>query len=66
MVKIVYLLTLNTRGMETACEHLEDIPVDQKKWQAFKNHSTQAYMRYQTLKKSTSDAHGYGSVENHA
>ena len=36
-----------------------------KTWQAFKDHFTQAYRRYQTRKKSTAAAHGYGASENH-
>ena len=35
-----------------------------KTWQAFKDHFTQAYRRYQTRKKSTAAVHGYGASEN--
>ena len=33
--------------------------------QAFKEHFTQAYRRYQIRKKETAAAHGYGTSENH-
>ena len=36
-----------------------------KTWQAFKYYFTQAYRRYQILKKATSAAHGYGASANH-
>ena len=37
-----------------------------KTWQAFKDHFSQAYMRYQIRKKVTAAAYGYGASENHA
>ena len=36
-----------------------------KTWQAFKDHFTQSYRRYQILKKATETAHGYGASANH-
>ena len=36
-----------------------------KTWQAFKEHFSQAYMRYQIHKKETAAAHGCGESENH-
>ena len=36
-----------------------------KTWQAFKDHFSQAYMRYQIRKKVTAAAYGYGVSENH-
>ena len=37
-----------------------------KTWQAFKDHFTQAYRRYQIRKKATAVAHGYGASANYA
>ena len=53
VVNIAYLLILRTGGMEKACEQQEDTQFGLKTWQAFKDHSAQAYRRYQILKKST-------------
>ena len=36
-----------------------------KTWQAFKDHFTQAYRRYQIRKIATAAAHGYGASEKH-
>ena len=64
MVNISYLLILKKGGTEKACEQWEDMQVGLKIWQAFKDHFTQAYRRYQICKKSTTAAHGYGASEN--
>ena len=50
---IVYLLILRTGGMEKSCEKWEDMQVGLKTWQAFKDHFTKAYRRYQIRKKAT-------------
>ena len=57
---IAYLLILRTGGMEKACEQLEYMHVGLKTWQAFKDHFSQAYRRYQIRNEETSAAHGYG------
>ena len=44
--EISYLLILNTRGMEKACDQWEEIPVGQNTWQAFNNHFAYAYRFY--------------------
>ena len=36
-----------------------------KTLKAFKDHFAQAYRRYQTRKKETAAAHGYGATENY-
>ena len=45
--------------MGKSCEQWEEIPVVQKTWQAFKNHSVQAYTRYQIRKRHAASTHGY-------
>ena len=65
VVKIAYLLILRTGGTEKSCDKWEDIQVGLRTWQAFKEHFTQAYRRYQIRKKATAAAHGYGASENH-
>ena len=51
--------------MEKACEQWEDMQVELKTWQAFKDHFAQAYRHYQIRKKATAAAHGYGESVNH-
>ena len=65
MVNIDYLLILRTVGMEKSCEQWEDIHVDLKTWQDFKDHFSQAYRRYHIRKKAIAAVRGYGSSENH-
>ena len=61
VVNIAYLLILRTRGTRKSCEQWEDMQVGLKTWQAFKDHFSQAYRRYQIFKKATAAAHGYGA-----
>ena len=65
VVNIAYLLIPRTGGMEKFYEQWEDMQVGLKIWQAFKDHLSQSYMRYNICKKATSAAHGYGSSSNH-
>ena len=65
VVNIAYLMILRTGGMEKACEQWEGIQVGLKTWQAFKDHFTQTYRRYQIRKKATAAAQGYGVSANH-
>ena len=65
VVNIAYLLILSTGGMENACEQWEDMQVELKIWQDFKDHFEQSYRRYQTRKKATAASNGYGASENH-
>ena len=51
--------------MEKSYEQWEDMRVGLKTWQAFKDHFTQAYRRYQIHKKATVAAHWYGVSENY-
>ena len=51
VVNIAYLLIIRKRGMEKSCEQWEDMQVGLKTWQAFKDHFTQSYRRYQIRKK---------------
>ena len=64
VVNIAYLLILRTGDMEKACEQWEDMRVGMKTWQDFKDHFTQAYMRYQIHKKATTADHGYEAPAN--
>ena len=64
MVNTTYLLILTTVETEKACKQWEDMQVELKTWKAFKDHSTQAYRRYNIRKKATAAAHGYGASEN--
>ena len=61
VVNITYLLILRTGGTEKACEQWEDMQVELKNWQDFKDHFAQAYRCYQTRKKATAAAHEYGA-----
>ena len=65
LVNVAYLLILSTGRMEKSCEQWEEIQVGLKTWQDFKDHFSQAYRRYQTRKKASAAAHGYGASENH-
>ena len=65
VVNTAYLLILRTGRKERACEQWEDMQVGLKTWQAFKDHFSQAYRCYQTLKKATAAAHGYGASANY-
>ena len=51
--------------MEKSCKQWEDMLVELKICQAFKDHFAQAYRRYQIRKKATAAAHGYREPENH-
>ena len=51
VVNIAYLLILRTGGIEKSCEQWEYMQVVLKTWQAFKDHFTQAYRRYQIRNK---------------
>ena len=66
VVNISYLLILRTGEIGKSCEQWEEIPVGQKTWQAFNNHFTQAYRRYQIHNKATAAVYGYGAAANHA
>ena len=61
VVNIAYLLIISTGGMEKSCKQWENIKVGLKPWQAFKDHLSQSYNRYQIRKNATSSAHGYGA-----
>ena len=65
VVNIVYPLILRTGGTEKACEQWEDMQVGLKTWQAFKEHFSKAYRRYQIRKEATAEAQGYGASANH-
>ena len=47
VVNIAYLLILRTGGIEKSCKKWEDMQVGIKTCQAFKDHLSQAYRRYQ-------------------
>ena len=64
VVNIDYLLIINTVGMEKSCEQWEYMQVGLKTWHDFKDHFTQAYMRYHIRNKSTEADHGYGASAN--
>ena len=64
VVNIAYLIILRTGGMKKSCEQWEDIQVELKTWQNFKDHFSQAYRRYHIRKQATAGAHGYGVSEN--
>ena len=51
--------------MEKSCKQWEDMQVGLRTWQDFKDNFSQAYRRYQILKKATAAAHGYGASVNH-
>ena len=48
VVNIEYLLILRTGKMEKSCEQWEDMQVELKTWQAFKDHFAQAYRNFYT------------------
>ena len=64
VVNTAYLLILIIGETEKSCEQWEDMQVVQNNWKKFKYQLAQAYMHYQTRKKPTAAAHGYGDSEN--
>ena len=62
LANIDYLLILRKIGMEKSCEQWEDMQVGQKTWQAFKEHFSQSYRRYEIHKKAKLAPHGYGAL----